>query len=74
MPSGMTKSTSREKTLSMMPVKAPLNKYTVPASTYYTFQQQQPTRMAAYMPTYMNMAAKRPMVSMYHTQVSRSVK
>ena len=72
MPTGMTKSTARAKTVAMMPVKAPLNKYTVPASTYYPFQQkqqQQPTRVAAFMPAYMNMAAKRPIVIGYHTQV-----
>ena len=74
MPSGMTKSTAREKTVSMMPVKAPLNKYTVPASTYYpAFQQQQQTRVATYMPayvmpTYQNMVAKRPVVIGYHMQ------
>ena len=87
MPSGMTKSTAREKTIAMMPVKAPLNKYTVPASTYYPFQQrqQQPTRVATYMPptyvnmapktpAYQNMVAKRPVVIGYQTQVRRPVK
>merc|ERR1719245_3003465 len=66
-PTGMTKSTAREKTTSMMPVKAPLNKYTVPASTYYPFQQQQqqiPTRVVPYMPTYQNMIAKMPTYKM----------
>ena len=65
----MTKSTAREKTISMMPVKAPLNKYTVPASTYYPFQQQKQqqqvaTRVVPYMPTYQNMFAKMPTYKM----------
>ena len=63
----MTKSTAREKTISMMPVKAPLNKYTVPASTYYPFQQKQqqmPTRVVPYMPSYQNMFAKMPTYKM----------
>merc|ERR1719499_1076151 len=68
-PTGMTKSTAREKTISMMPVKAPLNKYTVPASTYYPFQQQKQqqqvaTRVVPYMPTYQNMFAKMPTYKM----------
>ena len=64
----MTKSTVREKTISMMPVKAPLNKYTVPASTYYPFQQKQQqqlaTRVVPYMPTYQSMFAKMPTYKM----------
>merc|ERR1719429_839461 len=66
-PTGMTKSTAREKTISVMPVKAPLNKYTVPASTYYPFQQKQqqmPTRVVPFMPTYQNMFAKMPTYKM----------